>query len=432
MSRICIDGYNIALPRGTGIATYGRGLLEANRARGADCEILFGPAAPRSSSSVVNEAALIEPQKPPQRLKRAQRLKRTFETFSSQFGRSAWPVSATHKVNWPNNVAPPVDRFWSAPHLFHRANRCFKRHRKLTPLSFEQSAPAPSIMHWTVPLPIWARHVPNVYTVHDLIPLKAPHTTMNDREEYLSLHRQILDRADHIAVISHQTKEDLISLFNIDEDRITITYQAVHAPEDVTLPSELAIAAELYNTFDLNWKEYFIHFGAIEPKKNLGRIVEAYLAAGCQTPLVVVGSRGWLEEDETALLNQVRRIGGQGASRVHLYEYMSRRMLLNLIRGAKATLFPSIYEGFGLPILESMALNTPVLTSKGGATGEVAGDAAVLVAPYDIDSLAAGIRALDADADLRNELSLRGKDRARIFSPEAYEARLDTLYSRVT
>jgi glycosyltransferase involved in cell wall biosynthesis len=107
-------------------------------------------------------------------------------------------------------------------------------------------------------------------------------------------------------------------------------------------------------------------------------------------------------------------------------------MLLNLIRGAKATLFPSIYEGFGLPILESMALNTPVLTSKGGATGEVAGDAAVLVAPYDIDSLAAGIRALDADADLRNELSLRGKDRARIFSPEAYEARLDTLYSRVT
>ena len=431
MIRICIDGYNIALPRGTGIATYGRGLLEANRARGADCDILFGPAASRSSSDIVNEAALIEPSRPPQRLRRLQRVQRTAETLTSQFGRTAWPIRATHKVSWPTGGHPPADRFWSTPQLFHRANRCFKRYQKLTPIRFERSAPPPSIMHWTTPLPIWARGVPNVYTVHDLIPLKIPHTTLNDRAEYMTLHSEVLRRADQIAVISQCTKNDLISLFGIEEDRITTTYQSVDIPDSIKLESEFDLSNEVSSIFDLEWKNYFIHFGAIEPKKNLGRIVEAYLATSSQTPLVVVGSRGWLEEDETALINQVKRIGGPSASRIRLYEYMSRRMLLTLIRGAKATLFPSLYEGFGLPILESMALGTPVLTSKGGATGEVAGETAVLVDPYDVESLAAGIRDLDGDADLRSSLSARGITRSRVFSPEAYQGRLEALYSRL-
>lgn len=431
MSSICIDGYNIALPRGTGIATYGRSLIEVNQARGAACSILFGPAALRASSDLVNEAALIEPHRPPTRLKRVQRIQRSVETLTSQLGRSAWPIEASYKVNWPNSLTPPTDRFWSAPQLFDRANRCFRLHGKLTPLSFEQSAPPPAIMHWTTPLPIWARQVPNIYTVHDLIPLKTPHTTLHSRADYMALYKEVLKRADQIAVISNTTKEDLISLFGIDEDRITTTYQSVYIPDDIANASESSVATDISSTFDLAWKEYFIHFGAIEPKKNLGRIVEAYLSTGSLTPLVIVGSRGWLEEDETALLKQVKRIGGESSGRIRLYEYMSRRMLLNLIRGAKATLFPSLYEGFGLPILESMALGTPVLTSKGGATGEVAGDSAVLVDPYDIDSLAEGMRALDSDPDLRLHLSVEGKARARVFSPEAYKNHLDTLYSRV-
>jgi len=431
MSRVCIDGYNIALTRGTGIATYGRGLIDANQARGVSCEILFGPTAPRSPSDIVNEAALIEQTRPPQRLKRVQRARRAAETFASQFGRTAWPINATHKVNWPNSVAPPADRFWSAPQLFHRANRCFNRHGRFTPLSFEPSAPTPSIMHWTAPLPVWARSVPNIYTIHDLIPLKAPHTTLNNRAEYAALYREAFRHADQIAVISESTKEDVISIFGIREELITTTYQSVHIPDEILLADESAISNEIDDSFNLAWNGYFVHFGAIEPKKNLGRIVEAYLSTGSRTPLIIVGSRGWLEEDELFLLNQVKRIGGEAANRIHLYEYMSRRMLLNLIRGAKATLFPSLCEGFGLPILESMILGTPVLTSASGATAEVAGDSAILVDPYNVTSIAAGIRALDADADLRSSLSLMGKERARIFSQEAYMARLDELYSRV-
>lgn len=247
----------------------------------------------------------------------------------------------------------------------------------------------------------------------------------------MHLHRQVLNRADHIATISEKTKEDIVHIFGIEDERITITHQSVSIPDEILLIGESTVCDDLESTFNLMWKGYFLHFGAIEPKKNLGRIVEAYLSTATSTPLVIVGSRGWLDEDQTALINQVRRIGGASSDRIHLYEYMSRRMLLNLIRGAKATLFPSLYEGFGLPILESMLLSTPVLTSRGGATEEVAGEAAVLVDPYDVSSIAAGLRAIDLDNDLRAELSLKGIARARVFSPTAYQARLEELYLRV-
>ncbi len=106
-------------------------------------------------------------------------------------------------------------------------------------------------------------------------------------------------------------------------------------------------------------------------------------------------------------------------------------MLISLIRGAKATLFPSIYEGFGLPVLESMALSTAVLTSTGGSLPEVAGDAAMIVDPYDSQAITRGIRELDEDDDLRDELVQKGLVRATRFTPEAYQSRLRTLYEKV-
>ena len=106
-------------------------------------------------------------------------------------------------------------------------------------------------------------------------------------------------------------------------------------------------------------------------------------------------------------------------------------MLISLIRGAKATLFPSLYEGFGLPVLESMALSTAVLTSTGGSLPEVAGDAAVIVDPYDVQAMTRGIQALDADEGLRLDLQARGLVQAGKFTPEAYQARLADLYRKV-
>ena len=215
------------------------------------------------------------------------------------------------------------------------------------------------------------------------------------------------------------------------EERVTNTYQAVTIPLALRSRAETEVALELEGVFGLGWKDYFLYFGAMEPKKNVGRIIEAYLSSGVKKPLIIVGGRAWLAEGETALLEQVKRDGGPSADRIRRYEYMSYSMLLSLIRGARATIFPSLYEGFGLPVLESMLLNTAVLTSTAGSLPEIAGGAALTVDPYDVGAITKGIQSLDIDDGLAESLVARGKIQAGKFSAEEYEERLRLLYDNL-
>jgi len=154
-------------------------------------------------------------------------------------------------------------------------------------------------------------------------------------------------------------------------------------------------------------------------------LIEAYLTSGVKTPLVLVGGRAWLEESETGLIDP-----SLAGDRIRQFEYLPRQLLVSLIRGARATLFPSIYEGFGLPVAESMALGTPVLTSNSGALAEIAGDAALLVDPLDVRGIKRGIQALDADEAMRGAFAARGLGQAEKFSAQAYQGRLAELYRR--
>ena len=429
---ICIDGFNIALAKGSGIATYGRNLLSTIADLGMDGQVLYGPAAKRSSNNVVNETALVDADRPGKKMKR---LDRFAKTATSRFGRTAWPITPSGEVVWPSRGGgrPQASAYWAAQDLFQIGNRAFDVYGKETPVAFDASGdvPKPDAMHWTATLPLYARDVPNIYTIHDLIPLRLPHTTMDDKAIYMAMCKALADRADHIAVVSETTRQDVIRLLGVPEDRVTNTYQAVNLPETLTGRTQADVTIELEGVFNLGWKDYFLHFGAIEPKKNLGRIVEAYLASGLETPLVIVGGRAWLDEGETALLNQVMKDGGPSAQRIRRYEFMPFSLLISLIRGAKATLFPSLYEGFGLPVLESMALSTAVLTSTGGSLPEVAGDAAISVDPYDVQAMTRGLRALDADEALRDDLVRRGLAQAAKFSVEAYQGRLSDMYGRL-
>ena len=429
---LCVDGFNIALAKGSGIATYGRNLLSTIAGMGMDGQVLYGPNAKRSANNVLNEAALVDADRPGPKLKKFDRFKRT---LTSRFGRTAWPIAPSEEVVWPSRGGgrPKATAFWASQDLFHLANRSFNAYGKETPVDFDASdlVKRPDAMHWTATVPLYARGMPNIYTIHDLIPLRLPHTTMDDKATYLALCQMIARRADHIAVVSETTRQDVIRLLGVSEDRVTNTYQAVDLPEALTSRSQADITIELEGVFNLGWKDYFLHFGAIEPKKNLGRIVEAYLASGVETPLVIVGGRAWLDEGETALLNQVMKDGGPSAQRIRRYEYMPFSLLISLIRGAKATLFPSLYEGFGLPVLESMALSTAVLTSTGGSLPEVAGDAAISVDPYDVQAMTRGLRALDADEALRDDLVRRGLEQSGKFSVKAYQDRLSGMYGRL-
>ncbi|MFN5083785.1 glycosyltransferase family 4 protein [Brevundimonas sp.] len=428
MASICIDGFNIALPNGSGIATFGRNLLTNARAAGYGTQVLYGPRHGRSKNPILNEVALTDAGEGP----KGSRLRRFYRQFREPMGRTLHPVTPTGEVIWPRagGGMPAADYFWTSQALFSDANTRFRARRRFTEVRFGDGATAPDLMHWTTVLPLRARGVPNVCTIHDLIPLRLPHTTLDNKRAFLALCRRIAREADHVTVVSEATRQDVIRLLKMPEERVTNTYQAVRVPEAVTRRSDEEVAREIEGLFQLGWKEYYLYFGAVEPKKNLGRIVQAYLASGVKTPLVVIGGRAWLAEAETALLNQMRERSGSMAERLLQFDYLPYPMLMSLARGARATLFPSLYEGFGLPVLESMLLGTAVLTSTGGSLPEVAGEAAHIVDPYDVEAISQGIRALDMDEDYRTALEAAGRLQAARFSPEAYQARLKAVYGR--
>ena len=247
----------------------------------------------------------------------------------------------------------------------------------------------------------------------------------------MDLHRSAIRHADHIAVVSESTRRDVVTLLGADEKRVTNTYQSVDLPFALTSASDEQVARDLDGVMALGWKGYFLHFGAIEPKKNLGRLGEAFLGADVAAPLIVVGGAGWLQDGELAVIEQARLSNGNARDRIRILKFASPMMIVNLIRGAKAVLFPSLYEGFGLPALEAMLLGTPVLASDKGGLGEVVGDAALTVDPYDIRAIQRGIVSLDHDEALRDDLIVRGRAQAKRFSPEAYQHRLRGLYDAV-
>lgn len=432
MTSVCIDGLNLALPKGSGIATYGRNLIEALNTLELEPQILYGPQSPITADNLLNEIVLADA---PQPKAKPAKVKRWFQTATSQFGQSAVPVTPGSEVIWSKvgGGRPDVQGFWASERLYDIAQRTQRAYGQFTPVKFNGPPERrPGAMHWTCPLPLQAVGMPNIYTFHDLIPLKLPHSTTDDKASYMAMCREVARRADHMLAVSENTRQDMIRLLDIPEDRITTTYQSVTLPADILGQDHQEAVAQVEGVFDLGWKDYFLYYGALEPKKNVNRIVEAYLALGTRTPLVIVGGRSWLDGGEAALIASV--VNGENTvrkGRIRQYDFLSTPMLIGLIRGAKATLFPSLYEGFGLPVLESMMLETAVLTSTAGSLPEIAGEAALLVDPYDVQAIKQGIRSLDEDADLRADLVTRGRERGAAFSPQAHLDRLAPVYAEL-
>ena len=275
-------------------------------------------------------------------------------------------------------------------------------------------------------------------TIHDLVPLRLPNTTLDNKRYFFQLIQHIVRRADHIVTVSEHSRRDIVSLFGVPEDRISNTYQAVTVPPRALARTNDEVADEIINLFGLDPGEYYLFVGALEPKKNVGRLIDAYAASGSRRPLIVAGGQGWQNKADLERIANPRfsnyRVTETTISkveRVRRIPSLSADQLMTLMRGARALLFPSLFEGFGLPVLEAMTLGTPVMTSNVTSLPEVAGDAALLVDPYEVSDMAAAIRRLDNDADLLDDLSMRGRQQARLYSMENYVTRLARVYRGV-
>ena len=431
--RIIYDGLNLALEEGTGVATYARMLAQAARELGNEVGVIYGLPQRPSKNPVLREIAFFDE-------RRAVKKWPPAEIFGSivDLLRYYLPIRPTTVdlsgvvvTRHFDDTLPVHDHIFVTRNLFINARRHFSLTNAFVDLTFD---PRPDIFHCTYQLPLRSKSACNIYTIHDLVPLRLPFTTLDNKRWMFRLLKKITAEADHIVTVSENTKRDIVELLGIDEKRITNTYQAVSFPKEDIERSEDAIAEQLVGSFGLELYEYLLFFGALEPKKNVGRLIEAYLASGVDVPLVLVAGEGWHNESETTLLEELRENGAGSRSlnrvrRVRRFRYVRPSTLITLIRGARAVVFPSLYEGFGLPVLEAMTLGTPVVTSRESSLPEIAGDAALLVDPYDAGDIARAIAAIVNDVDLRAELAHRGRMQAAKFSPELYRERVEALYA---
>ncbi|MBB5692165.1 glycosyltransferase family 4 protein [Muricoccus pecuniae] len=434
--RILIDGFNLALEQGTGVSTYARNLSYRLGTMGAEVEVLYGRPVSPKLKPLLREVTFFDD--PSQRMMNIRPARQLRQMLLAGFNEKVVEVPVTGNVVTDTFSArmPHFDRLWNVEDVFTRSHNNFKIFKRVIPLP--SPANSPELVHWTYPLPLRIQGAKNIYCFHDLVPLRLPFTTLDHKRRYYRLCMTLLAQADHIVTVSEASRRDIINLLGADPEKVTNTYQSVELPPKLADKPEDMARDEVAGSFGLDWKGYFMFFGAIEPKKNVGRMIEAFLASGSDLPLVIVGKQAWKSDQELKVLfdDHIKYISQENGRlvtrrKIVLLDYAPFRLLVSLIRGARAVLFPSLYEGFGLPALEAMSLGTPVLTSDTSSLPEVVGDAAVKVNPYDIRAMVEGIRALDADADLRGRLSLEGRRQAGFFSAEAYERRLSELYARL-
>jgi glycosyltransferase involved in cell wall biosynthesis len=225
---------------------------------------------------------------------------------------------------------------------------------------------------------------------------------------------RFLQRADAIIAVSEHTRRDVTRLMGIPADRMTVIHGGVdQAFRPIEARAELErVRAE----YDLPLR-FVLFFGTLEPRKNLVTLLEAYAALlqedPALAPLVVAGRKGWRYQES------LRRIRDRGLTeRVVLTDWVRDEDVPALLNLAQVLVFPSRYEGFGLPPLEAMACGTPVISSNAASLPEVVGDAGVLVEPLDAAALAAALRRVLQDEALRRELRAKGLRQASRFTWE--------------
>jgi glycosyltransferase involved in cell wall biosynthesis len=251
--------------------------------------------------------------------------------------------------------------------------------------------------------------VPGVVTVHDLAFIRFPQTFRSYNRTYLDFATRLsVRRAARILAVSEHTKREVVGLLGVPPERVVVTPNAVRAHFRPPAPATL----EAFRTAKGLPEQFVLYVGTLEPRKNLPTLLEAYaeVARRSDAPLIVGGGKGWLYDqvfqrlDELGLRERVRFVG-----------YIDEEELPLWYAAATVFVFPSIYEGFGMPPLEAMACGTPVVTSNSSSLPEVVGDAGLMAPPHDAAAFAEAISRVLGDADLRHELRERGLVRARAF-----------------
>ncbi len=283
----------------------------------------------------------------------------------------------------------------------HRLKASFRTGAQLPPhvtrrLLTDAWAPGVGLFHGlNQRLPAHKRQRATV-TFHDLFVMTGEYSTPEFRRRFTLLARQAAERADLIITVSHFTAAQVRDLLGVASARIRVIYHGVHAPTEVAPLS--------------GRQPWLLHVGALQSRKNVLRLIEAFEQTPPGWRLKLAGGAGYGSEAILDRIAQSPRVG-----EIDVLGYVSRAELESLYARSSVLAFPSLDEGFGIPVLEAMAYGLPVVTSSRSATVEVAGEAAVLADPASVDSIAAGLTRVMEDVGLRQTLQKAGEARAAAF-----------------
>lgn len=330
---------------------------------------------------------------------------------------------------WPCDIGTPADNFCLDSGM---AWPLFSRSRFL---EWQVRAPADlrarrfDVFHFTfsqnVPL---LKSGPIVVTVHDLISIIfREHYRHNKlRPLFDWMWTKATKKADRIIAVSESTKRDIIEYLDVPEDKIKVVYEAADPIYGPVTEDEVESAKK---RFKINGS-YIMYVGGMDPRKNLEGLLDAYRRLPTdlsrEHKLVVVGRLDqWYPEIEKLISEFGLR------ERVIFTGFVPDEMLVALYNGASVFVLPSLYEGFGLPLLEAMSCRTPVVCSNAASIPEVIGDAALMVDPRDVDGLAAAIERALTDSELREDLREKGFKRAKSFSWEKTARETLAVYEEI-
>lgn len=268
---------------------------------------------------------------------------------------------------------------------------------------------------------------PSVATVHDLGYHHFPEAHTWGQLAYLRWSTRHNGRSARCIVAdSLATQIDLMRFYGVPEQKIHIVYPGVD-PGLYPVRDEAAITAVLQK-YGVS-PPYLLYLSTLQPRKNLLRLIRAYVQSGVPHQLVIAGKKGWLAGP---ILEEIFHLDIETAKRIILPGFVPDADKGALLSGATALLYPSLYEGFGFPVLEAHVCETAVLTANTSSLPEIACDSALLVDPLSTEAIAQGIRRLVDDADLRQTLIQRGKERVQAFTWEKSAAQvMDVLEKAV-
>lgn len=442
--KVLVDGFNLELAKGTGIKTYGISLVQALDRLGADISVLFSRDVNQARDPLLDEILFFdtEPEDsyagPVGRLRKYRDLSTILYKAVGRRPYQAQHLPMSDRVikkpvqgSFISSLADVIDKvnIYNLRNCYKQANTLFKYLKQETYIDLPTAASQATgvdVFHCTYPLPIQVKGAQKITTIHDLIPLRLPYTTLDKKPFHYELVGRSLRDSAAIATVSENSRRDILELYDVDPDKVKVTYQPIALRP---IEEDETTVQRFLRKYGLDYKDYILFVGAIEPKKNVGRLIDAYLGLDTDTPLVIVGKLGWLWSEE---VGSVVDGAGKDACNVKLLQYVSSDDLRYLFSGATCFAFPSLYEGAGLPVLEAMSFGCPVLTSNAASLPELGGDAVLYVDPYDVQSIRSQLSRLLSDAELRQTLSSKGFERAQAFSMDNYLKRLGEVYALVT